>query len=190
MSDDLEVAGGIGGMDRREFIRKGAIVGGMAGMVWAAPAISSIGRPAFAGTPMGDGISNFAFIVNNDSDARFKYEAGEESLEGEQALMPCVGSLPQDPYIEEWCAAENGDNQATVTTQTVTIGGEAYVEYTITATPTYTLGWLIVMEAGECYFRDLPAGTTQFSFSRPDIFVAPWQHYVMSTVQQCSQLGL
>ena len=181
MSDDLEVTGGVGGMDRRDFIRKGAIVGGMAGMVWAAPAISSIGRPAFAGTPIGVGISNFAFLVRNETDATFKYEAGEEILEGEQALMPCVGSL-DETYTDEWCDADEGVNQATVTTQTVTIGGEAYVKYTITAATGYTLGWLIVMEGGECYFKDLQ-DATEFSFIRSDIF--GWTHYVMSDVQQC-----
>ena len=187
MSDDLEVTGGVGGMDRRDFIRKGAIVGGMAGMVWAAPAISSIGSHAFAGTPIGVGVSNFAFIVNN-ADWTFKYEAGEESLDGTQAMMPCVGALP-DQYTTEWCEASSGDDQATVTTETVTIDGEAYVKYTITVADStnYTLGWLVVMEGSgqddPCYFKDLPDGTIEFSFTRNQIF--GWTQLSKSSQTQC-----
>ena len=42
MSDDIETTGGL---DRRDFIKRGAVVGGL---VWAAPLVQSLGSPAFA----------------------------------------------------------------------------------------------------------------------------------------------
>lgn len=48
MSDDIEFTGDQAGIDRREIIKRGAILGGV---VWAAPVIQSIGIPAFAATP-------------------------------------------------------------------------------------------------------------------------------------------
>jgi hypothetical protein len=45
MSDELEITEGASGLDRRTFIKRSAIVGGM---VWAAPAISTLGSRAFA----------------------------------------------------------------------------------------------------------------------------------------------
>ena len=81
--DEIDITGGESGIDRRDFIRKSALVGGM---VWAAPMVSSLGRPAFAitgeitppGQPSPDpegSISYVAFIVRNaGSGARFKYD--------------------------------------------------------------------------------------------------------------------
>lgn len=42
MSEDIEATGGL---DRRDFIKRGAVVGGL---VWAAPLVQSLGSPAFA----------------------------------------------------------------------------------------------------------------------------------------------
>ena len=79
--DEFEITGGEAGIDRRDFIRKSALVGGM---VWAAPMISSIGSPAFAVTLPGNGgtngpdpegdISYVAFIVVNQGNGRFKFD--------------------------------------------------------------------------------------------------------------------
>ena len=144
MSDDLEVTGGVGGMDRRDFIRKGAIVGGMAGMVWAAPAISSLGSPAFAGTPEGQAISNIAFVLGNaDPEQRYKFDG--ESLpctaEGANTVRPCVDGLYDDykAQYDQWCDAD-------YTTQDLleSIECDDPYEWTITAKPSYTVQWAVV----------------------------------------------
>ena len=62
MNDNLE-SGAPTGVDRRDFIKRSAIVGGM---VWAAPAISTLGSRAFAsehnGTPRCQAISTLAIV--------------------------------------------------------------------------------------------------------------------------------
>jgi hypothetical protein len=76
MSEELEVLEGASGIDRRSFIKRGAIVGGM---VWAAPAISALGPRAFAqenGTPrLCTDISNIAVVFTvNGTTYQAKYD--------------------------------------------------------------------------------------------------------------------
>jgi hypothetical protein len=80
MSDHLEEEdqSASSGMDRRTFVRRGAILGGM---VWAAPAISTMGSRAFAqteGTPREcHDISYLALVIKNGSPTyQFKLNAG------------------------------------------------------------------------------------------------------------------
>lgn len=106
MSTDIELSGEVAGIDRRDFIRKSAIVGGM---VWAAPVISSMGSPAFAFTPQGQKISYAAFIVDNAS-AAFKYEAnGTCGLEDGPAKLDanCGALFPVE--AAEFQAVNYGD---------------------------------------------------------------------------------
>jgi hypothetical protein len=93
MDEHTELEGQSGGMDRRDFVKRSAILGGM---VWAAPAVSSLGSRAFAqaiGSP--DVTGECDYIV------RFKWspEGGFESCgtggdcypEGyDNAAYPCV----------------------------------------------------------------------------------------------------
>ena len=79
MSDDIEFTGDQAGIDRREIIKRGAILGGV---VWAAPVIQSIGIPAFAATPTPvttppeDQDMSFirAVVTCNDTTYRVNYE--------------------------------------------------------------------------------------------------------------------
>lgn len=79
MSDEIELTGHQVGIDRREIIKRGAILGGV---VWAAPVIQSIGSPAFAETPTpgtipteepGDLSFIAAVLVCNGDKYRVKY---------------------------------------------------------------------------------------------------------------------
>ena len=147
MSDDLEVTGGVGGMDRRDFIRKGAMVGGMAGMVWAAPMISSIGRPAFAGTPDdpdGQEISNVAFVLGNGVTERYKFDGDTIPCQAESAdtVRPCVDGLKDDDYeaqYDEWCAASYTSQDLLEEIQCTDPH-----EWTIIAKDGYTVRWAVV----------------------------------------------
>jgi hypothetical protein len=161
MTEEFEAAAERTGLGRRDFIRKGAIVGGM---VWAAPAISTLGSRAFAaGTPMdGVGVSGFAFYVKNLSDAAYKFEWNGGLTGGlSQDLQPCVGGL-NETYRTQWCEAD----QASVASVTVkTVNDE--VEYTITANSGYTVEWVVVKEGDNCYFKLF--GTQTVTFKRSDV---------------------
>ena len=85
MSDEIELTGNQAGLDRREVIKRGAILGGV---VWAAPVIQSIGSPAFAitptpvetptPTPEAQNMSFIAAVVTcNGITYRVKYEDGD-----------------------------------------------------------------------------------------------------------------
>lgn len=112
MSEELELIGGSAGIDRRDFIRKTAIVGGM---VWAAPIIQSIGSPAFAFSPNGEGnpdgsaISNVAFLLVNGA-LKYKYDFDlgciQDDEEGAGGGAPCVSSAPV--LLGDWNAAGDG----------------------------------------------------------------------------------
>ena len=103
--DEFDITGGEAGIDRRDFIRKSALVGGM---VWAAPIVSSIGSPAFAitgtGTPGGSpdpsgSISYVAFIVTNAGSGAWKYEF--DSCPGDVIADLSPGNTPDcnnQPY--------------------------------------------------------------------------------------------
>ena len=113
MSEDLELTGGSAGIDRRDFIRKSAIVGGM---VWAAPMISSIGSPAFAITPNGEGdfdpelYSYLAVLLKcNGYDIKAKWENGAWVEADKVGAAPqCItpeGPNPDavfDDFTEQW----------------------------------------------------------------------------------------
>lgn len=64
------------GLSRRSLMKRGAIVGGA--LVWAAPMVQTIARPAFAATsppPVAGGISFVAVIVRCGSDTyRIKFD--------------------------------------------------------------------------------------------------------------------
>jgi hypothetical protein len=45
----MEDEGPVGGMNRRDLLRRGAVIGGT--LAWSAPAIQAIAKPAFAGVP-------------------------------------------------------------------------------------------------------------------------------------------
>jgi len=110
MSEDLELTGGASGIDRRDFIRKSAIVGGM---VWAAPMVSSIGSPAFAITEPGNGTgdpdcedaSYVAIVVTfGGTTYRLKWEFDEWAWE----TLPGPDGVEDDPdecYPDGWDSA-------------------------------------------------------------------------------------
>lgn len=168
MSEELETMGGAAGLDRRDFIRKSAIVGGM---VWAAPAMSSLGSRAFAaGTPLdGKGVSGFAFFVENQGSASYKYEWNGRLTGGlSQDLAPCVGTPSMD-LETDYCSAEQDPDLASVV---ATVDGE-FIRYTITLNPptdgfSYTIKWIVVKEGNNCYYKAI--ATDSFSFIQSDVF--------------------
>lgn len=71
------------GLSRRSLMKRGAIVGGA--LVWAAPMVQTIARPAFAATsppPTPGGISFVALIINcGGTTYRIKFDAGATTPE-------------------------------------------------------------------------------------------------------------
>lgn len=67
-------------IDRRELLRRGAVVGGLGALAWAAPSVTTFGARAFAaGTPFAGTVSwVIVWFVNDDAEApkwhRVKYE--------------------------------------------------------------------------------------------------------------------
>jgi len=164
MSDEIEMTTGAAGLDRRDFIRKSAIVGGM---VWAAPAVSSLGSRAFAaGTPMdGVGVSGFAFYVENEGSASYKFEWNGILTGGlSEDLAPCVGGLSETLQLE-YCDAEQTAGLVDVTTATV--NGE--VVYTINVLePIYGIKWIVVKEGPGCWFKAFDPKVGSLSFTKTD----------------------
>ena len=168
MSEELELTGGSAGIDRRDFIRKSAIVGGM---VWAAPMIQSIGSPAFAGTEIngenGEGdckISAIQIYLANDSAARYKvgwyFVAGQWEIRPESAAAPpCVKNLdsPDRQLLTEWCAATDAltVDGLDVDVTAVLPGNEDSKARVVVddseATGNYYLEWIVIKSGTDCY---------------------------------------
>jgi hypothetical protein len=119
MSDDIELTGQQVGLDRREVIKRGAILGGV---VWAAPVIQSIGSPAFAITPTPVGtptptpelpdISFIAAVLTCSHDGeeftiRVKYSDGD--WEGEPGPPGGHPSCNPDGYADADRAEDGGE---------------------------------------------------------------------------------
>ncbi len=141
MSTDIELSGEVAGIDRRDFIRKSAIVGGM---VWAAPVISSMGSPAFAFTPQGQKISYAAFIVDNLAPgSAFKYESnGTCNLELPDSNLDnnCATQYPDKNT--EYMDAANGSLEDEGVKFTIDCSNpKAWV---ICPTEGYSIRWVIV----------------------------------------------
>lgn len=151
------------GLDRRDFLRKGVVVGGM---VWATPLIQSIGSPAFALSPQpgGRAISNVAFVlVSNDSPAKtFRYK-----FDDDEGCAPDSGgpSGPGQPCVRDhadlksqWDAAGDGHGQDVpedvgdpLDLVTVRCGQACW---TIDPVDGYAVAWAMVKAGGDCYRYD------------------------------------
>jgi hypothetical protein len=141
MSESVEVGGLPQSVERRDFMKKTAIVGGM---VWAAPLVQSLGSPAFAGTPAGTcSISNIQFLMNNESQTTYKFDevGGDPVGGGDQSTPPCVGGLPgasKQEAFNQWCAANPGlESQVTITKIDATL-------WRIDPSPGYGVVWAVV----------------------------------------------
>lgn len=155
------------GFGRRDFLRKGAVVGGM---VWATPLIQSIGSPAFALSPQpgGRAISNVAFVlVSDESPAksfRYKFDADAGCAPDPDGpsdhAQPCVREHAD--LKTQWDAADDGHGDGVpdpaVTgvddpLELVTVRcGQAC--WTIDPVDGYAVAWATVMAGGECYRYD------------------------------------
>ena len=155
--EELEISQGTGGLDRRSFIQKSALVGGM---VWAAPLVSSFGSPAFAGTliiingktpgPCGE-ISNIAFVLKNDA-LRYKYERENSSavIDLGPGTEPCVSCAPGTTLVDDpvvgWGVAGNGSED--LVTVTFSDGNKTAL---ICPDDEYYVAWAVVFRGtGEC----------------------------------------
>jgi hypothetical protein len=90
MSEELQVTEEASGLDRRTFVKRSAIVGGM---VWAAPAITTLGSRAFAatgGTPRKCvDISYLGVVVTtNVGTFRFKHNSTGVCQDGQDERFP------------------------------------------------------------------------------------------------------
>ena len=77
-------------ISRRDAIRRGAVLGGA--LVWTVPAVQSITRPAFAGTPKA--LFSYAALVVCDGEGRYaqaKYEADSGDWEVDPGQAPHCG---------------------------------------------------------------------------------------------------
>ena len=92
MTEDIET-GTASGIERRDFIKKSAIVGGL---VWAAPAMSALGPRAFGqennGTPRCTAISNIAIVFTANGTT---YQAKFDLDDG------CAGSGNATPNCDD-----------------------------------------------------------------------------------------
>ena len=79
MNDD-KINEGVGGMDRRTMLKRGAVVGGA--LVWATPVVQSIASPAFAATsPVVQGCLNQRRVA-------VKFDGAQAGLNTNQCLPP------------------------------------------------------------------------------------------------------
>jgi hypothetical protein len=162
MTHEVESLSVASGIERRDFLRRSAIVGGM---VWAAPIIQSVGSPAFAFTPPTEckDISYVAFIVTNFGSGTYKFEYNDGT--GQCPASPDVGfdSAPggcgdvfdalDDSYKQEWQQATQSDSVA----GTVTVDCNPPLDtWCITAPDGYYVKWALVKSGqgadGKCVF--------------------------------------
>ena len=183
MSEELETMGGAAGLDRRDFIRKSAIVGGM---VWAAPAVSTLGSRAFAGgtSLRGKGVSAFQFFVKNGgSSYKFDWEKGVLDGGLSQDLPTCVGTADSAyAFLKtDYCSANQEEDVATVVPSVVDIDGEAFIKYSITVPMGYTIEWVVVKESNLCYYKAV--GGTFVEFTQP--LVKSWPSFQPGGTGEC-----
>lgn len=173
--DEFDITGGAAGIDRRDFIRKSALVGGM---VWAAPMISSIGSPAFALTADGGGgngedngngndISNVAFVLENEDPeaAPFKFdrtdEVGNGTLtDGNAQAQPCVQKLEDDAEYGDlytrWQQAVDAVDMIGAPNPTVTLSSDLKTA-TITPPTGYKVMFAVVKAGNPCHLYINPS---------------------------------
>lgn len=84
------------GMTRRDVMRRGAVIGGT--LMWAAPAVQTIAKPAFAAGSEITGFSYFAATVQCSDGVtyRVKYEVDDAAWEcpAGSSLPACEGMAP------------------------------------------------------------------------------------------------
>jgi hypothetical protein len=153
VTETWDDASGTVSIDRRDFVKRTAIVGGM---VWAAPIIQSIGSPAFAGTPAGTcKISNVAILTVNDGAGTYKFEAsdptGGPASGSTEDTKPCVDA--NETLRAEWCAADPG------TAGGVTINVLDETLWEIVPTNLYGVKWAVVASGNQCYVTEFPNPT-------------------------------
>ena len=112
MEDD-SMSAGTGGMDRRQLLKRSAVVGGA--LVWTTPVVQSIASPAFAQTsPSTQGCVNARLVA-------VKFDGSEDTLNRNQCV-PAGASLstPLGDLI--------GTSTITSTTLTFTLGpGDTFI---------------------------------------------------------------
>jgi hypothetical protein len=104
MSDELQQQPA--SMDRREMLKRSAVVGGMGAMMWAAPTVTAFGPRAFGAT--GSPLSGFSYVAalvtcsgTVTGSYKVKYEVDEGAWEGDPGALPgCDGT-----YSAAWKAA-------------------------------------------------------------------------------------
>ncbi|GGI05358.1 twin-arginine translocation signal domain-containing protein [Egicoccus halophilus] len=141
MHDDEKIEGA--GAGRRDFLKRTAVVGGM---VWAAPLIQS--APAFAAQTSpppptgGQDISFVAFVIENRSSTRYKYEdAGKNTectFEGGGELNKHFDGYPA--LQEEW----KNTPQGSPTDGRVSLSCTDDKVWTITPSANYRVKWALV----------------------------------------------
>lgn len=94
------------GMNRREMLKRSAVVGGAGALMWAAPTVTAFGPRAFAqdGSPASD-FSNFGAIVRCDRDGvvTFYRVKGEESGPGTAKWVDAGNSLGGcEQFVAGW----------------------------------------------------------------------------------------
>lgn len=169
MSEISEHDAPSGGMTRRAFVTRSAAVGGM---VWAAPAISTLGSRAFAetnGTPRNcHAISYLALVIDTKDDGRFQFK------QNKGGACEHGGEVPQCPVPSGWQKQPsdnlNGCGIFTVDTTddccwTVTIPGDIEVE-SIVGVAMGAGG--DNTEQGYCVTADITAGRRSYQFCAPN----------------------
>jgi hypothetical protein len=144
MSEDLEVMEGASGLDRRTFIKRSAVVGGM---VWAAPVLQSLSSPAFAFTPSCQDISYLAFILANvDETNRWKYESnGPCTFEaGGEIDNVCASQFPD--LATEFSNTSEGSASDEPTK--FTLNCDDPKQWIISPTANYKVVWALVKSGG------------------------------------------
>lgn len=169
MSENPEHDAPTGGMTRRTFVTRSAVVGGM---VWAAPAISTLGSRAFAetnGTPRDcHAISYLALVIDTDDGRRFQFK------QNKSGACEHGGEVPQCPDPSGWqkqpSSNLNGCGVFTVDTTddccwTVTIPGDITVK-SIAGIAMGAGG--DKTQQGYCVEADIQAGRSSYQFCAPN----------------------
>jgi len=109
-----EELGTVEGISRRDMLKRSAIVGGGAAMVWAAPSVTTFGARAFGdnGTPASD-FSNYGAVIDcGGTRYRIKADYDEKTDVLKWSLPGTLGGCESafgDAFFEDWCDSTPAD---------------------------------------------------------------------------------
>lgn len=148
-------------IDRRELLRRGALVGGAGALAWAAPSVTTFGARAFAAGTLHPGTVSWVMVWFTDNENKYyrvKYEStdtgysSDPSAENTNSILKGAFGAEAKSYVEKdetSLGALPDDGQGRIFTAAIPIGTSAsansngFLQLAITNEEIKVWGWLL-----------------------------------------------